>query len=48
MVSEFEPCIKLTAVSTEPTPDPLSLSFSAPSPLLLSLSLNKQISNMAI
>ena len=33
MVCEFKPGLRLTAVSTEPTSDPLSLSLSAPPPL---------------
>ena len=37
MVLEFEPRVGLSAVSTEPTLDPLSCSISGPSPLMLSL-----------
>ena len=37
-VHEFEPHIGLSAVSTEPPSDPLSLSLSATSLLMLSLS----------
>ena len=40
MVGEFEPHIGLSAVHTEPAPNPLSPSFSAP-PCLCSLSLSK-------
>ena len=36
-VCEFEPCIGLSALSKEPTSDPLSLSLSAPPLLVLSL-----------
>ena len=41
MVHEFEPRVRLPAVSTEPTSDPLSPSLSAPPLLTLSLSLSK-------
>ena len=37
-VQEFEPCVRCTAVSVEPTLDPLSPSVSAPHLLSLSLS----------
>ena len=40
VVCEFEPHVGLSAVSTEPTLDPLSPSLSAPPPLVLSLSLS--------
>ena len=36
-VLEFEPRVRLSAVSTEPSLDPLSPSLSAPPPLALSL-----------
>ena len=44
MVREFEPRIRLDAVSTEPASDPLSPSFSAPPPLVLSLSVSPSLS----
>ena len=40
-VCEFEPCIGLSAVSAEPTSDPLSPSLLAPPLLILSPSLSK-------
>ena len=40
-VHEFEPCIRLTAVSTRPASDPLSPSLSALPWLVLSLQINK-------
>ena len=40
MVREFEPHIRLSAVSTEPAWDPLSPSLSAPPPLMLFLKIN--------
>ena len=41
---EFEPCLGLSTVSTEPISDPLSPSLSAPSLLVLSLSLSLSLS----
>ena len=40
MVRGFKPCIGLSAVSTEPTSDPLSTSLAAPPLLILSLKIN--------
>ena len=38
MVRDFKPCMRLTAVNTEPDSDPLSFSLSAPPLYFLSLS----------
>ena len=41
MIQEFRPHTGLSAVSTEPTLDPLSPSLSVPPPLCLFLKMNK-------